>query len=363
MRGKKLTLEIVRTKFLERGYELLESEYINANTKMKYQCPKHPGKETAITYGKLSQGRGCPYCAGKIVEIHKLEVDGKCLDARKCTECGEVKPLDEFVRASSKKNGKSAKCKECNRKWRQENRELTKRSHDKWVEENIERVRENGKRWRQENRKHLKDKAREYWESISQEKREEINAKTRIRYKENIIFERERNKKYRQKNPLNVLKRKHIRRAKQKSLVSNLTDRQTKQLLHTFDNSCALTGLEDDVHIEHFIPLSWGHGGTYIGNVYPMDGSLNLSKFTNNPFDWIKREEIKQKVDLERWEKLISYLSEMNNLTTSEFEQFVYWCNSNKRTIEQIKDDGDKSSVQIWKEKMNIECEKQMTFF
>ena len=46
--------------FHDAGYKLLETTYINANTKMKYLCPKHGEHE--ITLSKLRQGQGCNEC-------------------------------------------------------------------------------------------------------------------------------------------------------------------------------------------------------------------------------------------------------------------------------------------------------------
>lgn len=60
---KKRTFEEVKAAFEARGYELLETEYINNKTKMKYRCPKHPNKTLEIKYNSLQQGQGCPYCA------------------------------------------------------------------------------------------------------------------------------------------------------------------------------------------------------------------------------------------------------------------------------------------------------------
>lgn len=60
---KKLTYEFVKQQFEERGYELLETEYVNANTKMAYICSRHRDKGVQyIKYGTLSQGSGCKYC-------------------------------------------------------------------------------------------------------------------------------------------------------------------------------------------------------------------------------------------------------------------------------------------------------------
>ncbi|MED3182042.1 hypothetical protein P4305_18730 [Bacillus thuringiensis] len=96
---------------------------------------------------------------------------------------------------------------------------------------------------------------------------------------------------------------------------------------------CALTGDMDDIHLDHFIPLSWGHGGTVIENMIPLNGTLNLSKSDRNPFEWIKREDIREIVDMAKWYETIEYLAKLNGMTAKEYEEYVYWCEENKRDL------------------------------
>lgn len=98
-----------------------------------------------------------------------------------------------------------------------------------------------------------------------------------------------------------------------------------------FNRCCALTGQKNDVVLDHFIPVSWGHGGTYRGNVILLSAVLNKSKDNRNPFEWIKDSRVKSKVDIERWHKLIQYLSGLHGLTIEEYERYVYWCSDNRR--------------------------------
>jgi len=58
----KLDFETARVEFVKKGYRLLETKYINNSTKMRYECPNHPEKETCITYKDLKFGYGCGYC-------------------------------------------------------------------------------------------------------------------------------------------------------------------------------------------------------------------------------------------------------------------------------------------------------------
>lgn len=62
---KKLNFKEVNQAFTSRGYELLETSYKNNRTRMLYKCPLHPDKKIYINYSKLCEGQGCPYCANR----------------------------------------------------------------------------------------------------------------------------------------------------------------------------------------------------------------------------------------------------------------------------------------------------------
>lgn len=73
---KKKTYEEVKEMFENRGYILLDTEYINAHTKLKYICSKHPGVIQEIKYNSLQQGRGCKECGYETVS-NKLKKQKK----------------------------------------------------------------------------------------------------------------------------------------------------------------------------------------------------------------------------------------------------------------------------------------------
>lgn len=72
---KRLSFEEVQAKFKERGYALLETEYKNAATKMRYICPKHPNNPQAIRFKSLKRGSGCLLC-GKEKTKRSREING-----------------------------------------------------------------------------------------------------------------------------------------------------------------------------------------------------------------------------------------------------------------------------------------------
>jgi hypothetical protein len=60
---KKLTYEYTKNYFTKQGCELLETEYINSKTKMKYKCKC--GNESYITWDSFKQGKRCMKCGCK----------------------------------------------------------------------------------------------------------------------------------------------------------------------------------------------------------------------------------------------------------------------------------------------------------
>lgn len=73
---RKKTLQEVKNEFGERGYILLDNEYINNKKKMRYICKKHPNEVQEMRYNCLKSGVKCKYCATeKTKEKQKLTYD------------------------------------------------------------------------------------------------------------------------------------------------------------------------------------------------------------------------------------------------------------------------------------------------
>ena len=110
----------------ERGVKCLSIEYINNNTKMKWECGEGHKWETTFTHIKSSQS-WCPICSGhseitiKDCEISANERGGKCLSTEyivgkkikwKCEEGHEWEAL--FSRANPRWCPKCLLCPSCN---------------------------------------------------------------------------------------------------------------------------------------------------------------------------------------------------------------------------------------------------------
>ena len=74
--SKRHSFDYVKSKFEERGYELLEENYKNNETKMKYRCMNHSDKINEITFGSLISGNGCKICANeKLSKSKRMNID------------------------------------------------------------------------------------------------------------------------------------------------------------------------------------------------------------------------------------------------------------------------------------------------
>jgi hypothetical protein len=138
-----------------------------------------------------------------------------------------------------------------------------------------------------------------------------------------------------------------IRKAMRCALPKNISKLNWEELA---SQPCAISRKKSMfVTVDHFIPLIWGHGGDVRGNLFPLDRYLNGLKSSRNPFRWINRREIQPYVDRKSWDELIHSLASQSGLTVKEFTQYVYWCERNKRTLEEVKID-PRYSVEIWRE-------------
>lgn len=64
------------------------------------------------------------------------------METRKCKKCGTEKPLDQFIKNSQCKFGRTHKCKECSkrqqRNYRNENRERVRKYAKEWYHKHLE---------------------------------------------------------------------------------------------------------------------------------------------------------------------------------------------------------------------------------
>lgn len=257
------------------------------------RCKKCLGSKGLYTQAKLS----------------KIKVGEEFVDAKDCGKCRKVKPLTSFPVIKSKRKGiggRYSNCSECEKQYRQE---LMK----------------------DDERKLRTFRVRRKYESNYQDRRREL-------YYINIEKERERSK-VKDAN----------RFALHTKLRNDLTTTQYDEVLKHFDKGCALTGIRENITLDHFIPLWTGHGGTYVGNVYPLKDSLNYSKQRANPFEWAERMCNEGDFKEGNFVAVVKHLAKENRMSVDDFRSFVDWCFENRREPEDITK-GGLSSVELYHE-------------
>lgn len=283
--------------------------------------------------------------------IHYVEFNSEIVGKR-CTKCLEIKELNRFGKRSDSATlgGVVSQCKDCkntrSRDYFQENIEVIHEKHKKYRDENKEKEKERGIRYRCENPEKLKKYREENRESAMfrsrqwyLENKEYANAFNRGYYrlnKKNILLNRKKwyysnkehvlaiVKRWSVNNPEKVKAISYKRRTLKFLLPTTLTPEQVELLMELQENKCILSSDTENLHLEHFIPLSWATGGTTFENCYYLQGKLNISKGNRNPFEWIKTQPVQHQQNFHY--VLIPMLAERNGMSVSEFTAYIFQC-------------------------------------
>lgn len=230
----------------------------------------------------------------RLLKSSKLEHRGGVI-GKTCTNCGSWKPLINYYKSKKGLGGRNSICPECVKVLRtpymEANREIRRERTRIWARENRERKTEYKRKWR------LKNPGYEskWWS----EHRELAN----------VIAQR--------------------RRSRVRALPSDLTYDEYLEVLSYFNNSCSLTGESGDLHMDHVIPISTGHGGTTKGNIIPLKSELNLSKNDKNIFEWFEVNKSRLNLSQEKFDSLINWLASANGMSMAEYKEYVYYCHDN----------------------------------
>jgi hypothetical protein len=80
--------------------------------------------------------------------------------AKRCTKCGETKPLEAFYRNRRNRDGRQVSCKACDRAYKRANPEKKRDQERRWRARHPEVARAIGKRSREKRREQIKETAR-----------------------------------------------------------------------------------------------------------------------------------------------------------------------------------------------------------
>jgi hypothetical protein len=166
---------------------------------------------------------------------------------KRCSLCGEIKPLTEFHRESRTPDGHKTICKKC------------RSIHEaKWIDP--QKVNDRAKKWYQANKEKGKTRARQW-------------------VIENRDRHRETKRQYARKHPDQSLENLHRRLARKRGVTGgHFTEQEWQALLVKYGHKCLRCG-RTNVKLErdHVIPLGPPHSDE-IGNIQPLCRSCNAWK-------------------------------------------------------------------------------------
>lgn len=168
-------------------------------------------------------------------------------------------------------------------------------------------------------------------------------------------------RKRQKENPERLKAWSHNRRAMEQELPHLLNEEEVKNILNDFSSACSITGEKTYIDMDHFIPLSWGHGGSYHGNIYPLSASLNRSKSDSHPNIWFEKSRLEYVLSINKWNRVVRYLASANGLNVEEYKSFVNWCYENQRTVDEVQQD-QRPSIEIWREATGLQFPIRIDF-
>lgn len=189
---------------------------------------------------------------------------------KKCTKCGELKPLDEYHRAKLGKMGRAATCKSCKKLWQAEyyieNKDVINGKIKRWQEENPEKIKEIRRAIKQRNRTKILSKLKDKYWSDPESSRE----KQRKKRRDNPELTKEQNRrsntkrrsdpKFRVESAIRNGIRSEIRRGSKKkrktfALLGYSPAEMFVHLERQFTDGMSWENY-GEWHIDHVIPLS-----------------------------------------------------------------------------------------------------------
>jgi len=124
-------------------------------------------------------------------------------------------------------------------------------------------------------------------------------------------------------------------RDKSRGIISSISEEEVLSVLLRHGNRCVLTGSKD-FHIDHVIPVSLGLVGAEKENIIPLRADLNESKGNRNIFDWFRDNRDLLELEQRKFDELIEYLADLNDMSTKDYEDYVQRCHDNPRTVDEL---------------------------
>lgn len=231
---------------------------------------------------------------------------------KKCSKCGLILPVthEYFYTASQKKL--ASKCRDCSHKdysvnrdryiktrrehWNKNASEINKKRREEYGKD-PQKVLKRNKAWNDAHREDVRRQKREYYWSDEQ-RRERLKEYAKDKYWNNPEKSKNRVREWRQRKPDHIRLKTRIYKQRRDTRKHNLThnfdqvDWQT--CLGYWNFCCAICGSDEDLHMDHWIPLASEHcPGTIPENIVVLCEKCNCSKGNRNAEHWLNEKTAK----------------------------------------------------------------------
>lgn len=245
------------------------------------------------------------------------EVDGEVL-SKTCSTCKKMLPIDNYTKQSRGVGKTKPNCRQCCSAYAKT-----------YYTENMDELLSYKKKWEDENKGKIKERLERTREKRLKRQREHYQGNRKVKISKTRAWQIA--------NQPRVRANYNRRRARQMSLP---TDKDLSAVYEYNEGRCVFTDVSENVHMDHFIPLSIGHGGTVVGNLILLRGDLNISKNNSNPFEWFRENKERFSLCDEKFASVIQRLADINEMTTEDYKDYVYWCFDNPRETKEIIEGG-----------------------
>ncbi|WP_157379373.1 HNH endonuclease signature motif containing protein [Burkholderia ubonensis] len=187
-----------------------------------------------------------------------------------CSKCKVEKPLDQFSKDSTRKDGTQRHCKECNRK-----------AGEKYRAANPEKRRAVCESWSARN----PAKRREYSKRYDDKNREKV-AERRALYRKNNA---DKLKQWQSENKETRRANEARRRSRKRESGGAHTADDVKALLTMQKGRCACCkcDIRKNYHVDHVVPLARGGSNDRL-NLQLLCPTCNQRKHARDPIDWMQ---------------------------------------------------------------------------
>jgi hypothetical protein len=197
-----------------------------------------------------------------------------------CKKCSIEKKLEEFHKDTRTKDGHEGGCKDCKKKYQEENKERIRENKKLYYVNNIEKLEKyrleynslnkdkvsmSNKKWKDKNKEYMKEKSKEYYKNLSDEQKEtkRINTKRWLdENKEHVRIKKNEYKKGKIKNDIIFALKHNINTLILLKLRNNgyTKDSRTHEIL-----GCSFEEFKQYIESKFETWMKWNNRGLYNG--------------------------------------------------------------------------------------------------